>query len=317
MMFRRFLVSALVVFLLPPASMAAGIAAAVQTPERLVKAGWFQAAPDEPQAAADNKPATGPETGQAPVVVSIAPHRAVYKMALASVKNGSNITGVTGRMLFEWADDCEGWAVQQRLQLHFNYAEGDEADVNSTVLSWEAKNGKRYNFNVRRKTNGKEIESYRGRALMGEQDGSAKYSIPKDKKDVVLAQGTLFPSAHTELILEKAAAGEMLFTRRVFDGSDEEGQADVSAFMGARRDHSPAAEANPELKDNPLLAKPAWPVRLAFYKPDTETGEPDYEMNVELQSNGIARSMLIDYGDFAVSGVLNNLEALPVSSCKH
>jgi hypothetical protein len=302
MTFRHLFVIACVVLLPSSASLAAGIVA----PERLVKSGLFRAAAEEEQAPTESKP----------VVVSLAPHRAVYKMDLASVKNGSNITGVTGKMLFEWADACDGWAVQQHLQLHFSYAEGDEADVSSTVISWEAKNGKQYNFNVRRVTNDKELESYRGKAEMGEHGGLGKYTIPKNKKDAVLPTGTLFPSAHTMMILEKAASGERLFTRRVFDGSDEEGQADVSAFIGPRQDQTPGADANPVLKDNPLVIRPVWPVRLAFYKPDTETGEPDYEMNLELQANGIARSMRIDYGDFSVSGVLGSLEALPSSGCQ-
>ena len=303
------------VLLLPSMGHAAGLATAIQGAEQVVKVGWFRTAEEKP--AAEGEATTKPEANASPAVIAIKPHRAIYTMTMGSAKNGSNITGVTGRMLFEWADDCDGWAVQQHLQLHFNYAEGDESDISSTVISWESKDGKRYNFNVRRMTNDKETENFRGRASVGERGGSGKYAIPKDKKEVSLIAGTLFPSAHTKLILEKAMAGEKLFTRRVFDGSDEDGQADVSAFIGERRENPQAAEANASLRDNPLLAQPAWPVRLAFFKPDTETGESDYEMDLVLLANGVARSMLIDYGEFAVSGTLSSLEALPASSgCK-
>jgi len=254
----------------------------------------------------DNKK-TEPETATS----VIAPHRAIYKMAMTSAKNGSSIADVSGNMLFEWGDSCDGWAVQQHLQLHFVYAEGDEADVNSTVITWESKDGKRYNFNVRRLTNGKETEKYRGKAFLDESNGRGVYTIPKDKKDVLLPANTLFPSAHTLLILGKAEAGEKLFTRRVFDGSDEEGAADISAFIGEKTIAAPSIGANPEVGKNPLLAQPAWPIRLAFFTPDSETGEPDYEMDLTLQANGIARSMQIDYGEFSVSGTLAELQALP------
>jgi hypothetical protein len=308
MKFRPFLVIICAVLLLPSAGHAAGLTAALPASQRAAKASLFQSS------SADAGPKA--ETGAPHTAISIAPHRAIYTMTLASAKNGSNITGVTGRMLFEWADACDGWAVQQHLQLHFIYAEGDESDVNSTVISWESKDGKLYNFNVRRMVNGKETENYRGRAVMGEHGGSGKYTIPKDKKDAELPAGTLFPSAHTVLILGKAEAGnEKLFTRRVFDGSDEEGQADVSAFIGARQEQKLEGEQNSALRDNPLLATPFWPVRLAFFSPKTETGEPDYEMNLVMHANGIARSMLIDYGDFAVSGVLSSLEAIPAQGC--
>ena len=237
-------------------------------------------------------------------------------MSLASVKNGSNITGVSGRMLFEWSDVCDGWAVQQHLQLHFSYAQGDESDVSSTVISWESKDGKRYNFNVRRVSDGKETDLFRGKAVMGEDGGLVTYSTPKDKTTKLTAD-TIFPSTHTEMLIRKAEAGEKLFTRRVFDGSDEEGISDISAFIGPQQAVTlQAAQTNPKLKNNPLLEPPSWPVRMAFFKLETETGEPDYEMNLTLLANGVARNMQLDYGDFSVSGTLTDIEPLPAAECR-
>lgn len=246
--------------------------------------------------------------------VSIAPHRAIYDMSLASVKNGSNINGVSGRMLFEWSDVCDGWAVQQHLKLHFSYAEGDESDVSSTEITWESKDGKKYNFNIRRVSDGKETEHYVGKAEVNENGGTATYSSPGDKV-MKLPAGTLFPSAHTKLILQKAAANEKLFTRRVFDGSDEEGSNDVSVFINASTAKLQEADINSKLKNNPLLSVPSWPVRMAFFKIETETGEPDYEMNLNLLANGIARTMQIEYGDFSVIGTLTEVEAIPSPGC--
>lgn len=304
-MFNRLLFVFAFLFLLAPMPVLAEVTEPGEA-EPVAKASWYAEFPG-----GKNEHKSLPHTS-----VTITPHRAVYTMSLASAKNGSSINGVTGRMLFEWGDSCDGWPVQQILQLHFSYAEGDESVVNSSVISWESKDGKRYNFNVRRVSNGKEAEDFRGRATMGEQGGSVIYAIPHDKKEIVLTEDTLFPSAHTRMILEKAGEGdEQFFTRRVFDGSDEEGQADVSAFIGEKDAKVLGSEVNAALRDNPLLVSSYWPVRLAFFDPQSETGESDYEMNVVLQANGIARSMLIDYGDFAVSGVLSRLEALPAARC--
>lgn len=260
--------------------------------------------------------AASPSDGETvkPQIV-IAPHRAVYKMTLANVKNGSSIGDVSGKMYFDWSDSCDGWAVQQRLLLHFSYAEGEDSDVSSTVVTWESKDGKRYNFNLRRLSDGKETDNYRGKATMDGDGGVVHYTVPKDKKDISLPAKTLFPSAHTVLILQRAMAGEKLFTKRVFDGSDEEGAADVSAFIGPKLEHLQDTETNPNLKSNPLMLQEAWPVRLAFFKPDTETGEPDYEMDMNLQANGVARYMKLDYGDFSVSGVLESIEPSPATDC--
>lgn len=258
---------------------------------------------------------TKPSDLAAPAV-KIAPHRAIYKMTLGKVKAGSSISGVSGTMLFDWGDACDGWAVQQHMQLHFIHAEGDETDVSSAVVTWESKDGTRYNFNVRRLNNGEEDESYKGRAeIDAKGEGSARYVLPKDKKDVRITGGTIFPSAHTKLIIDNAMKGEKLFTRRVFDGSDEEGSADVSAFIGPKLEDNQIKPSGEALPKSPLLGSAAWPVRLAFYKPDTQASEPDYEMDLVLQANGVARSMSVDYGDFMVTGTLASIEAGPEIAC--
>lgn len=257
---------------------------------------------------------SAPSSPDLPRQIKIMPHRAIYDMTLASVKNGSNITGVSGRMLFEWADACDGWAVQQHLRLHFTYAEGDESDVSSTEVTWESKDGKRYNFNVRRVSDGKETDLYRGKAVMGEKGGKVVYSAPAGKV-AKLPAGTIFPSAHTIMILQKANAGEKIFSRRVFDGSDDVGSDDISVFIDPQVASWQTADLDQKLKDNAVLDQPLWPVRMAFFKPDTETGEPDYEMNLNLLNNGIARTMTIDYDDFSVTGTLTDIEALPLSGC--
>jgi EipB-like len=272
------------------------------------------AAPDPAPTMPHEQPAAAPPS---PITVAhIVPHRAIYNMALASVKNGSNISDVAGRMLFEWRDVCDGWAIQQHMQLHFTYSDGgDEQDVISTELTWEAKDGKSYNFNIRRVTNGQETENYRGHAKQNEDTSvSVEYTVPEGKK-LELPAGTLFPSMHTSLVLQNAAQGQKFFTRRVFDGSDEDGSSDISAFISPQRPVAQETSLNTKIKDNPLLADAAWPVHMAFFAV-SDTGVPDYEMDLALMPSGIARHMKIDYGDFAVTGDLAEIEALPAQQCQ-
>lgn len=246
--------------------------------------------------------------------ISIAPHRAIYDMTLASVKNGSNVSDVSGKMIFEWADACDGWAIQQNLQLHFLHDESEASNVASNEVTWEAKDGKRYNFNIRRLNDGKETENYRGKATLTATGGKAVYSQPEGRV-VELSGDTLFPSGHTRLIIASAMAGERFFTRRVFDGVDEDGQNDVSVYIGTQLTEHVTASNDASLASNPLLAAPAWPVHMAFFKLKDETGEPDYEMDITLAANGVVRSMHIDYGDFSVTGTLKAIEALPLPHC--
>lgn len=263
--------------------------------------------------AAQSKNEEGDMTRDADVIV---PHRAIYNLSLASAKNGSNVKGVSGKMRFDWNDTCDGWTVQQHMQLHFNLGENGDSTVTSSEITWESKSGDQYNFNIRRLTDGKETEVYRGKASLSPDGGSVTYTLPEGKTEKLPA-GSLFPSAHTRLLLQKAAAGEKFFVRHVFDGSDEEGSNDVSAFI-SQQSRDGDGDLTEALKGNPLLRSTEWPIRLAYFKQTGETGETgesDFEMNLHLLANGVAKSIRIDYNDFSVKGTLAALEPLPKHEC--
>ncbi len=247
--------------------------------------------------------------------VKIAPHRAVYKIKMASVRNGSNISGVNGKLAFEWRDVCDGWAIQQHMQLHFSYIDSDDQNFSSSELTWESKDGKSYRFNIKRTIDQQEAEVFRGKAVQN-ADGTVAvtYSLPRERTEH-LPSGTLFPTAHTELLLKKAADADdgRFFMRRVFDGDDDSGTNDISAFVFPPR--AEGIELDAKIKDDPLLKVPAWPVHLAFFKVDKENGEPEYEMDLNLLSNGIADHMKIDYGDYSVVGVLEEIKPIEVRGC--
>lgn len=263
----------------------------------LSTAGPVQAAPAN---------AAGAAVGAA---ANIQPHRAVYKMSLLSARNSSKVSDVRGRMLFEWADACDGWTTEQRFQLRFVYAEGDEMAMTTNYTTWEAKDGRRYRFNVRKLINGEEDEEVRGDARLAKDGtGTATFTKP-EPQDMELPPHTMFPTAHTLAVLDHASAGDTFFNRIVFDGADAEGATEVSTVIGAAIQTKDDA-AEPLLKD-----KKAWPVRMAFFPLKSDSAQPEYEMSLRLLQNGVAESMQIDYGDFTVNAILEKVEPLPKSGC--
>lgn len=264
-------------------------------------------APLSSPGAAERRPAVQPQPS---VAADIAPHRAIYRMSLLSARNSSKVTGVRGSMMFEWADACDGWTTEQRFQLRFLYAEGDETNMTTNYTTWEAKNGLRYRFNVRKLINGELDEDLRGEATLkpGNGGGEARFSKPEEA-EMKLPSGTMFPTAHTLAILEHARDQKPFFSRTIFDGADAEGATDVSAVIGK------AVPARKEA-DAPLLRnQTGWPVRMAFFPLASDAATPEYEMSIRLLRNGVVDSMQIDYGDFAVDAVLEKLEPLPKSGC--
>ncbi len=257
-------------------------------------------------------PATSPKAApQAEQkAVEILPHRALYRMSLASARNGSKVAGVQGVMAFEWGDACDGWTTEQRFQLRFLYAEGEAVELTTNYATWESKDGLSYRFAVRKTVNGELDEEVRGSATLEALGGAgaATFELP-ERREQPLPAGTLFPSAHTLAVLALAAAGEPFLARTVFDGADEEGTTEVSAVVG-----KPAAAASDALGDS-LRGQTVWPVRMAFFPIGGAASEPEYEMTLMLMRNGVAESMLIDYGDFSVKAALEKFEALPSPGC--
>ena len=258
-------------------------------------------------------PAAGPvqaaPANAAGAAANILPHRAVYKMSLMSARNSSKVSDVRGRMLFEWADACDGWTTEQRFQLRFVYAEGDEMAMTTNYTTWEAKDGRRYRFNVRKLINGEEDEEVRGDARLAKDGtGTAAFTKP-EPQDMELPPHTMFPTAHTLAVLDHASAGDTFFNRIVFDGADSEGATEVSTVIGA------AVQTKEDGAEPLLKGKKAWPVRMAFFPLKSDSAQPEYEMSLRLLQNGVAESMEIDYGDFTVNAILEKVEALPKSGC--
>lgn len=247
--------------------------------------------------------------------VPIQPHRALYSLALERSQSGSGIVGAGGQLYFEWADTCDGWAVAQRYKLRLSYSDSDDSDLQISLVSWEAKSGQRYRFEVKKLTNGEPDEDIRGTAQLPKgKRGTARFTIP-EKASFPLPRETLFPSAHTIALIDAARAGQNFYVRPVFDGGSVEGPSLVAAAISPPRSGSPA-------ESNPLLKGRSWAMRMAFFPetagvdPQTKGEElPDYELGADLLENGVSRSMSLDYGSFAVRATLLKVEPLAAPKC--
>jgi hypothetical protein len=215
-------------------------------------------------------------------------------------------------MIYEWGETCEGWTVEQRYKLNMQYAESAEVEVTSNFVTWESKDGLRYRFNERKLKNGEVDEEVRGEARLDGTDkpGVADFSRP-EAKQLQLAAGTMFPTAHTIYLIQRAQAGDSFFVKNVFDGSTEDNAVEISAVIG-KEEAQPVASAGPK---SPLLERPSWRVRLAFFPIESNLEKPEYELGMRLLDNGVSRDMTLDYGDFAIRAKLDEIEALPKPNC--
>jgi len=252
---------------------------------------------------------------QAPPVDSVlVPYRATYAMKLSAAQPNSGIVEVNGTMALETVDSCDGWEIKQRIKLTFLRNDGEEFETDSSFTSYESKDGLELRFSVRNAQNDEVEEELRGRAdldALGAK-GRASFSLP-ESRSFDLPVGTLFPTTHLALILKHARDGDKSATYKVFDGARLDGAFQVNAVIGRPRRLPPG----PPIKGDVALLRnqPEWGVRFAFFANGDQGAQPEYELALDLLGNGIARSMLLDYGDFAVDARLLQIEALPRPKC--
>ncbi|HML11459.1 MAG TPA: cell envelope integrity EipB family protein [Stellaceae bacterium] len=287
--------------------------------------------------------ASAVEATSAPNGVQIAAHRALYAMNLAHAKTDSGVTGAHGEMGYQWGETCDGWTVEQRYRLTINYSESQDVNIDSNFVTWESKDGLQYRFNQKETRNGSVDEEIRGSAQLDGPGKGGTITFEKPHPQTMkLPPGALFPSAHTILLIEKAKAGEDFVARQVFDGATVEGAVLVSAVIGKKVDSSADQKANSDAKDaaevkhatdpkgdqaakngdapdpslnDPVLQRPGWRIRLAFFPSDPNSETPDYELGMLLLDNGISRDMTIDYGDYTINAKLIRIEPLGKPHC--
>lgn len=243
--------------------------------------------------------------------VELVPHRAFYKMQLASTKLAGGVSAATGAMTYEFSDSCDGWTVENKTVLTFVYAEGGQVNTTWDFLTWESKDGLSYRFKVRSTRDGMVTEEVDGVARLDGKGlgGVARFTLP-EPMTVSLPKGTLFPTDHTRRLIERAQAGDAVYNRVVFDGSGEDGPFEVNALIGKANGQTSRINAGPV-----LLAVPSYPVNMAFYPVNSQDAAPDYEVNLHYHVNGIAADVTQVFDTFSLKGTLDKVENKPKPDC--
>lgn len=245
----------------------------------------------------------------------LAPHRAIYRMSLASTHAGaSGVTAASGAMSYKFGDSCDGWITETKTALTFSYSDGAPVATTWDLATWESKDGLHYRFRVRSTRDGTLSEEIDGIAdLDGKgKGGIAKFTLP-EASSLALPKGTLFPTEHTLRLIDLAQHGGHLLERNFFDGTGTDQIFSVNAVIGksqAGGKKGAAPNINPA-----LLSPPSWPMQLAFFPSDSSEAEPDYEVTVRYYQNGVADDVLQSFGNFSLRGTLESLETLPKPDC--
>ncbi len=250
--------------------------------------------------------------------IKLAPHQAVYEITLE--RGGSAISRLTGRMVYEVTGSaCEGYEQNMRYVTRSVSSEGVTTLSDMRAASFEGAKGKTFKFSSSQYQDEKLLEQTIGGAFRNLKTGkiNVKLKQPKQSK-LQIPSKAYFPIQHSIALLEAAGQGKSVLSVDIYDGTDKGNKVyATTSVIGTLL--SPAADGKlPKVKAAENLGKlRAWPISISYFEKNTgQTDEvPVYELAFRFYENGVSRKLYIDYGSFAVRGVLSKLRYYKTSKC--
>ena len=245
-------------------------------------------------------------------------HRAIYEMTLDDARSASGITGIDGRMVFEFTgSECDGYSLNMRMVTQMTDTQGQTNLTDLRSSTWEQGDGQKFRFQSAQYLNDKLGDITMGRAVRETPKEAVKVKLSQPSAaELDLSGPLLFPTQHSFALIAAARTGQGLFQARVYDGS-EKGQKvyDTTAFIGSEVQPGSDPKLEQVAKDKGLGELASWPVSIGYFEAKGGDLTPSYQIDFRLYENGVSRDLLIDYGDFSIHGTLTSLEYLKATEC--
>ncbi len=254
--------------------------------------------------------------GNAASASSLIPHRAVYDLELKNASDRSGITGLTGRMVYEFnGSACEGYTTTFRYVTQIDNGEQLRLTDQQTT-TFEAGDGSAFRFLTKSFVDKQLDTETIGNATNDAKGIAVKLTKPTEEK-LELAKSQ-FPTQHLLELLGKAEKGENFYETSIYDGSDEANKI-LATTVIIGKDDIKAPGANDDVAPMKDLGKTHfWPVSMSYFEDSKDSeGLPVYQIAFKLYDNGITRDLIMDYGDFSMTGRLVDLKVFDkASDCK-
>jgi hypothetical protein len=260
------------------------------------------------------RPAIAQEDG-----ARLASHRAIYDLKLAESRGRRSLSAVQGRIVYDFAGTaCEGYTLQFRQVTELDNGEGKVVVSDLRSTTWEEGAGKSYRFNFQNYLSQKLVDSVDGRAERRSEAIAVNLAKPGDKQ-FNLETAVVFPTEHIRRILVAAREGKTLLEVPLYDGS-ESGEKLYSTLTVIGQPIPP----DQRKPDDAAAGQAAldglkrWPVTISYFDRSKQGGEqtPVYAIRFELYENGLSRALVLDYGDFAITGTMTTLEMRETKPCQ-
>ncbi len=250
----------------------------------------------------------------------LVPHRAIYEMTLDEARSASGVTGIDGRMVFEFTGSpCDGYSLNMRMVTQMTDSQGQSNMTDLRSSTWEQGDGNKFRFQSAQYLNDKLGDVTMGRAVREDPREAIEVKLSQPSRtELALAGQVFFPTQHSIALIEKALSGENVFQARIYDGSEKGRKVyETTAFIGTLvKPGAEGAKLEAPAKKKNLGELSSWPVSIGYFEPKEGDLIPSYQIDFRLYENGVSRELSIDYGDFSIDGRLTSLEYLQTKECK-
>ena len=201
--------------------------------------------------------------------IKLAPHRAVYQMTLDDARSASGITGIDGRMVFEFSgSECDGYTLNMRMVTQMTDTQGQTNLTDLRSSTWEQANGQKFRFQSAQYLNDKLGDVTMGRAVRATPDTAVQVKLSQPSPaELNLSGQVLFPTQHSFALIDAAREGQRMFQAQIYDGS-EKGQRvyDTTAFIGKPVAPGTDQKLEAPAKENGLAELVSWPVSIGYFE---------------------------------------------------
>lgn len=260
-------------------------------------------------------------SAQVATKTELAAHRAVYDITLERAATSSGIVELSGRMVYELkGSQCAGFVQQMRFVTQTIDRSGKPSILDMRSYFKENADGRSFHFNTEQLRDRKLMESATGDAKRASAGSELAIKLKKPKsRNINIKRDLVFPVQHSIELLEAARAGKSIYSSDLYDGSEKGTKYyATTAVLGKANDVALNSTLPTAKNAEALNGLKSWPVALSYFDPVKGKGDelPSYELSFHFFENGVSRSLIIDYGHFAIRGQLSSIELLQSKPCE-
>jgi hypothetical protein len=250
--------------------------------------------------------------------IDLVPHRAIYELSLGKVRGKATVQSARGRILYDFSGSaCEGYNLEFRQVAELDNGEGKISLSDLRSNTWEDGTARSYRFASQNYLNQRLLDAVDGKAERSTGAVAVTLTKPEARK-VDLDAAIVFPTEHVRRIIQAAREGQTILEFPIYDGSETGEKVYNSLTVIGRaigpgeRDLADAASGN-----KVLAGLRRWPVTVSYFERNKPAGEqmPVYAISFDLYENGVSRTLVLDYNNFSISGVLKNLDLRDSKPC--